>query len=155
MRLKKVEGVGRKPCFCVSTNTGHYEMNGLKHHNSVAIQNVAISCVSHWDKISVLMIDPKLVEFSNYNGMRGITGVANSTLESVEVLRIARQVMYKRNDELKKLGLKNVGEYQPTEKSGKVFITGREINEEDIVKIRENGVEKEMTAAELVEYLRS
>lgn len=111
-------------------------------------------CISHRNEIALALVDPKVVEFSAYKGMNGIVGVANSLLESVELLRIARVVMYKRNKELAALGLKNIGEYTPTKKSGKVFITGREYNENDIIKIRENGEEKQMTAAELVEYLK-
>lgn len=120
---------------------------------SVAIQNLIMSCMSHHDKVALALVDPKQVEFSSYNGMKGILGVANTTLESAEILRIARQVMYKRNKELKELGLKNVGEFTPSQKSGKVFITGREFNETDVIKVRIKGEEKQMTAAELVEYL--
>ena len=122
---------------------------------SVYIQNVILHCLEHRDKIAVALVDPKQVEFSTYNGMNGVLGVATSTLEAAEILRIGRQVMYKRNKELQKLGLKNVAEYKPHEKSGKVFITGREIDENEQVKVRINGEEKTMTAAELAEYLHS
>lgn len=121
---------------------------------SVLIQNVVIHCLEHYDKIALALVDPKMVEFSTYKGMKGIVGVANNTLEAVEVLRIARQVMYKRNKDLQKLGLKNIGEYRPHEKSGKVFITGREVDENEHIRVRIDGEEKTMLAKELVEYLK-
>ena len=85
--------------------------------------------------------------------MNGILGVANTTLEATEILRIARVVMYKRNKDLKELGLKNVGEFTPTKKSGKVFVTGREYKEEETIKVRINNEEKQMSASNLVDYL--
>lgn len=111
-------------------------------------------CIEHRNEIALALIDPKIVEFSSYKGMNGIVGVANSLLESVELLRIARVVMYKRNKELAALGLKNIGEYTPSKKSGKVFITGREYNEDDMIKVRIDGQEQQMSASELVEYLK-
>ena len=96
----------------------------------------------------------KQVEFSNYKGMNGIVGVANNTLESVELLRIARQVMLKRNKEMAQLGIKSLTDYKPSKRSGKCFITGREYNEDDMIKVRIDGQEKMMKAGELVEYLK-
>lgn len=153
MKITKITPVGKKECFCVSTNTGKYELNGLIHHNSVMIQNVIMHCLEHRDKIALGLVDPKQVEFSNYKGMNGIVGVANNTLESVELLRIARQVMLKRNQEMAKLGIKSLTEYKPSQRSGKVFVTGREFNEDDMIKVKIDGQEKEMKASELVDYL--
>ncbi len=110
-------------------------------------------CIEHSDKIALGLIDPKNVEFAGYNGMKGIVGVATNTLESVELLRIARQVMLKRNREMSKMGIKNIGEYRPQHKTDKVFITGREYNENDLIRVRIDGQEQQMTAKELVEYL--
>lgn len=151
--ITNITNVGKKECFCVSTNTGRYEMNGLVHHNSVAIQNIIQHCIAHRNEIRVALIDPKQVEFSNYKGMNGIVAVGNNTEEAVEILRIARAVMYKRNKEMQKLGLKNLTDYKPTKKTGKVFVTGREFNEDDTIRVKIDGEEKTMTAAELVDYL--
>jgi len=120
---------------------------------SVAVQNIIMHCIEHSDKIALGLIDPKNVEFAGYNGMKGIVGVATNTLESVELLRIARQVMLKRNREMSKMGIKNIGEYRPQHKTDKVFITGREYNENDLIRVRIDGQEQQMTAKELVEYL--
>ena len=121
---------------------------------SVWVQNVIMHCIEHRDKIAVALVDPKQVEFSTYNGMNGILGVATSTLEATEILRISRAVMYKRNKELQKLGLKNIAEYKPHEKTGKVYITGKELKEDDMIKVRINGEERMMRASELVEFLK-
>ena len=137
----------------------YYPYAAIYTHNtgggkSVMIQNIIAHCIEHRDKIALGLVDPKQVEFSNYKGMNGIVGVANNTLESVELLRIARQVMLKRNKEMAKLGIKSLTDYQPSKKSGKCYITGREYNEDDMIKVRIDGQEKMMKASELVEYLK-
>lgn len=121
---------------------------------SVTVQNAILHCIEHRDKIALALIDPKMVEFSNYKGMKGIVGVANSTQEAVELLRISRAAMKKRNTEMMKMGIKNLTDYKPHIKTGKVFVTGRDYNEDDIIKVRIDGQEQEMTASELVEYLK-
>lgn len=154
MKITNIKSVGKKECFCVSTNTGHYVCNGLTSHNSVTIQNIIMHSIEHFDEIALALIDPKIVEFSNYKGMKGIVGVANSIQETVELLRIGRAVMYKRNKELAKLGCKQVSEYTPHEYSGKVFVCGREYNDSDIIKYKINNEEKSMSAGELAEDLK-
>lgn len=149
--IQNVEFLGKLPCFCVSTSTGKYELNGLIHHNSVAVQNIIYGGIAHRNEVALSLIDPKFTEFSGYKGMKGITGVANTVEEAVEVLRIAKQAMYRRNQRLAELKIKNIMEYKPTKKSGKVYITGRDYLETDIIKVKVNSVEKEITANELVE----
>lgn len=148
--IQNVEFLGKLPCFCVSTSTGKYELNGLIHHNSVAVQNIIYGGIAHRNEVALSLIDPKFTEFSGYKGMKGITGVANTVEEAVEVLRIAKQAMYRRNQRLAELKIKNIMEYKPTKKSGKVYVTGRDYLETDIIKVKVNSVEKEMTANELV-----
>lgn len=117
---------------------------------SVAVQNIIYGGIAHRNEVALSLIDPKFTEFSGYKGMKGITGVANTVEEAVEVLRIAKQAMYRRNQRLAELKIKNIMEYKPTKKSGKVYITGRDYLESDIIKVKVNSVEKEMTANELV-----
>lgn len=69
------------------------------------------------------------------------------------MLRIARAVMYARNKKLQKLGINDVADYKPTEWTGKVWISGREFDQNDKIKVRIDGEEKEMTALEVYEYL--
>lgn len=118
---------------------------------SVAVQNIIYGGIAHRNEVALSLIDPKFTEFSGYKGMKGITGVANTVEEAVEVLRIAKQAMYRRNQRLAELKIKNIMEYKPTKKSGKVYITGRDYLESDIIKVKVNSVEKEMTANKLVE----
>lgn len=40
MKITNICHIGKKPCFCVSTTTGRYEVNGLIHHNSVTVRLV-------------------------------------------------------------------------------------------------------------------
>lgn len=122
---------------------------------SVAVQNIIYGGIAHRNEVALSLIDPKFTEFSGYKGMKGITGVANTVEEAVEVLRIAKQAMYRRNQRLAELKIKNIMEYKPTKKSGKVYITGRDYLESDSIKVKVNSVEKEMTANELVELVNT
>ena len=85
--------------------------------------------------------------------MNGVVAVANSVQEGAELLRIARAVMYSRNKKMQKIGLNDVADYQPTEWTGKVWITGREYEKDEVLKVRVAGEEKEMTAEEIYNYL--
>ena len=122
---------------------------------SVTVQNIIYGGIAHRNEVALSLIDPKFTEFSGYKGMKGITGVANTVEEAVEVLRIAKQAMYRRNQRLAELKIKNIMEYKPTKKSGKVYITGRDYLETDIIKVKVNSVEKEITANELVELVNT
>ena len=153
MKILNIKYIGEKSCFCISTDSGHYELNGLKNHNSVCIQNLILHGIAHRDSIALALIDPKYTEFSQYKGMNGIVGVANTVAETVEMLRIGKAVMYKRNRELAKLGCKQVSEYTPHDFSGKIFVCGRDLDKDQKVKVKDSGEEKTMTALELAESL--
>ena len=131
--------------ICGATGGGKY----------VAVQNIIYGGIAHRNEVALSLIDPKFTEFSGYKGMKGITGVANTVEEAVEVLRIAKQAMYRRNQRLAELKIKNIMEYKPTKKSGKVYITGRDYLETDVIKVKVNSVEKELTANELVELVNT
>ena len=85
--------------------------------------------------------------------MNGVTCVANSVQEAAELLRIGRAVMYSRNKKLQQLGLNDMASYQPTDWTGKIWITGREFDKDERIKVRFAGEEKEMSALEIYEYL--
>lgn len=85
--------------------------------------------------------------------MNGVTCVANSVQEAAELLRIGRAVMYSRNKKLQQLGLNDMASYQPTDWAGKIWITGREFDKDEMIKVRVAGEEKEMSALEIYEYL--
>lgn len=61
--------------------------------------------------------------------------------------------MYSRNKKMQKLGINDVADYKPTEYTGKIWITGREFQDNEQIKCRVNGEEKTMTALEIYEYL--
>lgn len=85
--------------------------------------------------------------------MNGVTCVANSVQEAAELLRISRAVMYSRNKKLQQLGLTDMASYQPTSWTSKIWITGREFDKDEMIKVRVAGEDKEMTALEIYEYL--
>lgn len=64
-----------------------------------------------------------------------------------------RSVMYSRNKKMQSLSLNDVADYQPSDYTGKIWITGREFDQNDVIKVRIAGEEKEMTALEIYEYL--
>ena len=99
------------------------------------------------------MIDIKQTEFYPFKGMNGICAVANSVAEAAEVLRIGRAVMYSRNKKMQAMNLNDVADYKPVEYTGKIWITGREFDQNEKIKVRVAGEEKEMTALEIYEYL--
>ena len=129
---------------------------GLISHNSVTLRNVIFHCIQtieHNNKISVALVDIKQTEFYPFKGINGVCAVANSVEEAAELLRIGRAVMYSRNKKMQKLGINDVSDFKPSEYTGKIWITGREFNENDKIKVRVNGEEKTMTALEIYEYL--
>jgi hypothetical protein len=85
--------------------------------------------------------------------MNGVTAVANSVQEAAEILRIGRSVMYSRNKKMQKMGLNDMASYQPTSWTGKIWITGREFDKDEMIKVHVDGEEKEMSALEIYEYL--
>lgn len=85
--------------------------------------------------------------------MNGVCAVANSVQEAAEILRIGRSVMYSRNKKMQKMGINDMADYKPTDWTGKVWITGREFDKDEIIKCRVGNEEKEMTALEIYEYL--
>ena len=129
---------------------------GLISHNSVTLRqkrNVIFHCIQHNNHISCALIDIKQTEFYPFKGVQGICAVANSVEEAAELLRIGRSVMYSRNKKMQKLGINDVADYKPTEYTGKIWITGREFQDNEQIKCRVNGEEKTMTALEIYEYL--
>ena len=61
--------------------------------------------------------------------------------------------MYARNKKMQKIGLNDLAEWKPKEPTGKIWITGREFDENEKIKVRIGKDEKEMTALEIYKYL--
>ena len=126
---------------------------GLISHNSVTLRNIIFHCIEHSNKISVALVDIKQTEFYPFKGMKGVVAVANSVNETNEVLRIGRAVMYSRNKKMQKMGINDISDYQPEDWTGKVWITGREYDQADVIRCRVDGEEKDLTALEVYNYL--
>lgn len=152
-KFSKWEATGEKECFCISTNTGKYECCGVINHNSVALRNIIFHSLTHGDDITLGLVDLKLSEFEKYKGMNNIVGVANTKLEATELLRMAREVMYKRNKENAERGLTDFADYKPTKPMPIVKIFGREFPEDHEFKVKIGDEEKTMTATEILKYM--
>lgn len=154
-RIRSSRYVGPQRVRCISTDSGKYESRGLVHHNSVAVRNIIMHCLTHSADMSVALIDLKQTEFTYFKGKKGVVGVANEVQEAVELLRIARDVMYKRNREMAALGITDINDFQPKEPTETIWVSGRDLHESEKVTVRiDGGEEKEMTAAELLELVQ-
>lgn len=151
-RIKKVDYVGQLEVFCVETDSHRFNTRGLIHHNSVTLRNIIFHCLTH-ENISVALIDLKFTEFEKFKGMKNVVTVANTVQETVELLRIARECMYKRNQELAKLGLNDIKDFKPVKPTDEVIVAGRRLKDTDEVEIKKNGQVKKVTVKELEQYL--
>lgn len=61
--------------------------------------------------------------------------------------------MYSRNKKMQQKNLNDVADFSPSDWTGKIWITGREFKEDEVIKCRIGNEEKEMTALEIYEYL--
>ena len=152
-KLKKSYYYGEKKARCVSTTTGVYETGGLVHHNSVTLRNIIFHCLTHSYEWGLGLVDLKLTEFTQFKGMNGCVGVANTVHETAELLRVAREVLYRRNRLLAEKGVTDIIDYKPEKPLNKIWISGREIQENTKLKVKINGEEKEITAKELLELV--
>ena len=154
-RIKKIKDIGLQDAFCVSTDTGKFIINDLESHNSVTLRDIIFSCIEHNNELTFAGIDLKLVEFSCYKGIKGCAGIANTVSEALEITKIARQAMKKRNREMQTLGLNNLNDYKPKDYTGKIWVTGREYNEDEKIKVRIDGKEQEMTVLDLFNLVQN
>lgn len=144
---------GEKDCFCIATDTGRYEVCGLINHNSVALRNVVFHALTHSNDIKLALIDLKRSEFEYLKGTNGVVGVGNTPREAVEILRLARDIMYKRNEENAKRGLTNFTDWQPKEATNKVKIFNTEFDENTSFEVEVAGEKKKMTAKEILDFM--
>lgn len=154
-RIEDMRWEKNKPCFCVSTNTGRYNVCGLVHHNSVTLRNIINHCLTHSDDAKIGLVDLKLSEFSRYKDMdkNRVVGVANSVAATAQLLRMAREIMRKRNQQNSDRDLTDFADFQPQEPTDIIRIFGREFNENDKFDVEVDGQQKSMTAAEILEWM--
>lgn len=152
--LQNIEYMGELEVFCVETDTHRFNTCGLIHHNSVTLRNVIFHCLTHGDQIAIALVDLKFTEFTYFKGVKNVVAVANTVKETVEIMRIARECMYKRNQELAKLGLTDIKDFHPQKPTDEVSVAGRKLHDNDKVEIRmPSGETKEITVKELEKYL--
>ncbi len=175
--IKDIEYIGEKECFCISTDSHRYITSNkddsvkVKYdklniwdlwnskdidcisHNSVTIRMIIFHWLQHG--LSIGLVDIKITEFSGYRNMFGVLGVANTIDETVELLRVARQCMYKRNKELAQHKVVKLTEFQPKNKTGSVLIFGRKFNGDEKIEYKEEDSDevKTCTASELASML--
>lgn len=149
-----IEYFGKHEVFCIETDTHKYETCGLIHHNSVTLRNIIFHCLTHGEQICIALIDLKYTEFTYFKGVKNVVAVANTVREAAEIMRLGREVMYKRNQEMSKIGINDIKDFKPQKPTNEVIVAGRKLKDEDIVEIQlPNGEEKTVTVKELEQYL--
>lgn len=145
---------GKLEVFCVETDTHKYETNGLIHHNSVLLQNIIFHALTHGNDVTIAMVDLKRTEMPIWKKHKNVMYVANTVQEARELVLIARRLMDKRNEEMEKLGLKDIMNYKPTKFTGEIRVAGRKFTESDRIDILlPDGTEKNVSIGELEQYL--
>ena len=155
IEILNIEPVGLKEVFCVETDSHKFEANGLIHHNSVTLRNIIFHCLTHGENISIALIDLKYTEFTPFKDVKNVVAVANTVREAAEIMRIAKECMYKRNQEMSKIGINDIKDYKPQKPTDEVMIFNRKFNDNDKVEIRlTNGEVKTLTVKEVEQYLK-
>lgn len=149
------EPAGFRQCFCVSTDTGRYKCCGVINSNSVTLRNIIFHALTHSDDMKLCMVDLKLSEFSRYKGMNNVVGVANTTREAAELLRLCREVMQKRNQQNADRFITDFVDYKPKKPTNKVSIYGREFDEDTMFPVEVGGEKKEMSAKEILKWVEN
>lgn len=148
-----IEYFGNNEVFCVETDTHSFETAGLIHHNSVTLRNIIFHCLTHGEQISIALVDLKFTEFTPFKGMKNVVAVANTVQETAEIMRLARECMYKRNQELARIGINDIKDFKPQKPTNEVIIAGRKFNDTDNIEIKVDGEIKTVTVKELEGYL--
>ncbi len=101
---------------------------------SVFVQSIITSIVYHFtpDKCKLMIIDPKAVDFAAWDNVPHlITPVVTDATEAVNALKWSVRDMEDRYQKLKKMGVRNIGEYN--EKVAKLRESGEVMTEQVVV----------------------
>ena len=101
---------------------------------SVFVQSIITSIVYHFtpDKCKLMIIDPKAVDFAAWENIPHlITPVVTDATEAVNALKWSVRDMEDRYQKLKKMGVRNIGEYN--EKVSKLRESGEVLTEQVVV----------------------
>lgn len=121
---------------------------------SVTLRDIILHSLTHSDDIVWGGIDLKLSEFERYKSVKGCVGIANTIKEAAELLRMAREVMQKRNKFNAEHNLVDFADYKPSKPTDIIRIFGREFQEDTQFEVMINGEEKQMTAKEFLEWYK-
>ena len=117
---------------------------------SVFVQSIITSIVYHFtpDKCKLMIIDPKAVDFAAWDDIPHlITPVVTDPTESVNALKWSVRDMEERYKMLKKLGVRNIGEYN--EKVASLRDSGQVLTEQVVVGTDEETGEFEFETKEI------
>ena len=117
---------------------------------SVFVQSIITSIVYHFtpDKCKLMIVDPKAVDFAAWEQVPHlITPVLTDPNESVNALKWSVRDMEERYQKLKKLGVRNIGEYN--EKVAKLRESGEVLTEQVVVGTDEETGEFEFETHEI------
>ena len=101
---------------------------------SVFVQSIITSIVYHFtpDKCKLMIVDPKAVDFAAWDNIPHlITPVVTDATEAVNALKWSVRDMEDRYQKLKKMGVRNIGEYN--EKVAKLRESGEVLTEQVVV----------------------
>lgn len=138
---------------CVTTESSSYSINEITSHNSVAIRNIFFHAIQHGEDIKIAGIDLKLTEFAPWKNHKNVVGIANDIPTALEIMRLAREIMYKRNSQLADLGLINFTDFKPKHRDGFEYISGMKFKSRDMLEVEVNGKITSMPAAEAVDFI--
>jgi S-DNA-T family DNA segregation ATPase FtsK/SpoIIIE len=101
---------------------------------SVFVQSIIVSIVYHFtpDKCKLMIVDPKAVDFASWDNIPHlITPVVTDATEAVNALKWSVRDMEERYQKLKKMGVRNIGEYN--EKMAALRESGEVLTEQVVV----------------------
>ena len=101
---------------------------------SVFVQSIITSIVYHFtpDKCKLMIVDPKAVDFAAWDNIPHlITPVVTDATEAVNALKWSVRDMEERYQKLKKMGVRNIGEYN--EKVAQLRESGEVLTEQVVV----------------------
>lgn len=156
MKIKNINYVGQRDVFCVETDSHKFETCKMIHHNSVTLRNIILHCLTHGQQISIGLVDLKFTEFTFFKGVNNVVAVANTVQEACELLRLMRQCMYTRNEEMSKLypPINDIKDFKPKSPTNEYMIYNRKFNGDDEVEIKlKNGEIKKVKVKEIKQYL--
>lgn len=154
VKIENIGFIGQRDVFCVETDSHRFETCGMIHHNSVTLRNIILHCLTHGQQICIGLVDLKFTEFTYFKGVNNVVAVANTVKEACELLRLMRECMYKRNEEMSKIGINDIKDFVPKKATNEYMIYNRKFSGDDEVEIRlKNGEVKTVKVKEIGGYL--